>query len=111
MVVIKGMKVTLVGVILAAGPSLALARLMKCTLYGVKSWDPLTIIFVTILLSAVSLLAAYLPARRASRVDPMVELRYEQPTRLLFTCRSSIASAWRVPNERLDRFTANLAYG
>jgi putative ABC transport system permease protein len=77
MVVIQGMKVALVGVILGAGPSLALARLTKCMLYGVKSWDPVTIIFVTILLSAVTLLAAYLPARRASRVDPMVALWYE----------------------------------
>ena len=77
MVVIPGMKVALVGVILGAGPSLALARLMKCMLYGVKSWDPVTMIFVTILLSAVALLAAYLPAKRASRVDPMVALRYE----------------------------------
>ena len=72
MVVIQGMKVALVGVILGVGPSLALARLMKCMLYGVKSWDPVTIIFVTILLSAVTLLAAYLPAKRASRVDPIV---------------------------------------
>jgi len=77
MVVIQGMKVALVRVILGAGPSLALARLMKCVLYGVNSWDPVTIIFVTILLSAVALLAAYLPAKRASRVDPMVALRYE----------------------------------
>ena len=73
MVVIKGMKVTLVGVILAAGPSLALARLMKRMLYGVKSRDPVTIIFVAILLSAVTVPAAYLPAKRASRVDPMVD--------------------------------------
>ena len=48
MVVIPGMKVALVGVILGAGPSLALARLMKGVLYGVNSWDLVTIIFVTI---------------------------------------------------------------
>jgi putative ABC transport system permease protein len=44
MVVIQGMKVALVGVILGVGPPLALARLIKCMLYGVKSWDPVTII-------------------------------------------------------------------
>jgi len=77
MVVIQGMKLALVGVILGVGSSLALARLMSSMLYGVKSWDPVTIILVTILLSSVTLLAAYFPAKRASRVDPMVALRYE----------------------------------
>jgi putative ABC transport system permease protein len=77
MVVIQGMKLALMGVILGVGSSLALARLMKSMLYGVKSWDPVTIIVVTIMLSSVTLLAAYLPAKRASRVDPMVALRYE----------------------------------
>jgi ABC-type antimicrobial peptide transport system permease subunit len=77
MVVIQGMQLALVGIILGIVSSLALARLMKSMLYGVKSWDPVTIVVVTILLSSVTLLAAYLPAKRASRVDPMVALRYE----------------------------------
>ena len=77
MVVIQGMQLELVGVIVGIGSSLALTRLMKSMLYGVKSWDPVTIILVTILLSTVTLLAAYFPAKRASRVDPMVALRYE----------------------------------
>jgi predicted permease len=77
MVVFQGMQLNLVGVILGIGCSLALSRLMKSMLFGVKPWDPATIIVVVILLSFVTLLAAYLPARRASRVDPIVALRYE----------------------------------
>src|ERR1700733_9430854 len=64
-------------VILGVICSLALTRLMKSMLFGVKPWDPATIIVVVILLSLVTLLAAHLPARRASRVDPIVALRYE----------------------------------
>jgi ABC-type antimicrobial peptide transport system permease subunit len=77
MVVFQGMKLALVGVILGVASALALARLLSSLLFGVKPWDPAAIIIVAFLLSAVTLLATYLPARRASRVDPMVALRYE----------------------------------
>ena len=77
MVVLQGMQLNLVGLVLGVICSLALTRLMKSMLFGVKPWDPVTIIVVVILLSFVTLLAAYLPARRASRVDPIVALRYE----------------------------------
>jgi predicted permease len=77
MVVFQGMQLNLVGVIIGIGCSLALTRLMKSMLFGVKPWDPETIIIVVILVTFVTLIAAYLPARRASRVDPVIALRYE----------------------------------
>ena len=76
-VVVQGMQLALVGVVIGVGSALGLTRLMSSLLYGVKPWDPITIALVAVLLSGVTLLATYLPARRASRVDPMVALRYE----------------------------------
>ena len=77
MVVIQGMQLALVGVVIGVASALGLTRLMSSLLYGVKPWDAITIALVAVLLSGVTLLATYLPARRASRVDPMVALRYE----------------------------------
>ncbi len=77
MIVIQGMQLAFVGVIIGVGSALGLTRLMSSLLFGVKPWDPVTIVLVAIMLSGVTLLATYLPARRASRVDPMVALRYE----------------------------------
>ncbi len=77
MVVVQGMQLALVGVVIGVASALGLTRLMSSLLYGVKPWDPITIVLVAVLLSGVTLLATYLPARRASRVDPMIALRYE----------------------------------
>ena len=73
----QGMKLVLIGVVIGIPASLAVARLLSSLLVGFTTSDALTIGVVTLLLVAVTLLACYLPARRATRVDPLETLRYE----------------------------------
>jgi putative ABC transport system permease protein len=77
LVVGQAMWLVLAGVASGVGGALALTHLMKKLLFEVESSDPLTFIAVSLLLTVVALLACWIPARRAAKVDPMIALRYE----------------------------------
>lgn len=72
-----GVKLTLLDVLIGSAGAFAVTRLMSGLLYEVSATDPLTLGAVALLLAGVSLLACYMPARRAMKVDPLVALRSE----------------------------------
>jgi putative ABC transport system permease protein len=77
LVIKEGMRLALIGVALGLSAALALTQLMKGMLFGVTAADPLTYTGIALLLTAVALLACWIPARRATKVDPLQALRYE----------------------------------
>ncbi len=77
MVVMQGMRLALAGVAIGIGAALGLSRVIATFLFGVKERDPAVFTAAAVVLSAVSLIAVWLPARRATRIDPAVSLRCE----------------------------------
>jgi putative ABC transport system permease protein len=77
LVVGQGFKLALIGVAIGIAGALMLTRFLSSLLYGVRPTDPLTFIAVSMILTSVALMAGYIPARRATKVDPLVALRYE----------------------------------
>jgi predicted permease len=77
LIVSQGMVMALIGISIGAGGAIGLTRLMSSLLFGVTATDPLTFVVTAVLLTGVALGANFIPARRATKVDPMIALRYE----------------------------------
>jgi ABC-type antimicrobial peptide transport system permease subunit len=77
MVVLQGLRLALAGVAIGLATAFVLSRVLAAFLFGVTARDPVVFAIVPVLLTGVALLAVWLPARRASRVSPILALRYE----------------------------------
>jgi putative ABC transport system permease protein len=77
LIVRNGLAITLLGMVIGLVGAFAVTRLISTLLFGVTPTDKVTFITVSVILIVVALLACYLPARRATKVDPLVALRYE----------------------------------
>jgi putative ABC transport system permease protein len=77
LVVRQGLSLALIGIVIGLAASLGLTRFLQSLLFGVKPMDPVTFVAAALLWTTIALLACYIPARRATKVDPIVALRYE----------------------------------
>jgi len=73
----QGLLITSIGLVIGMGAALASARLLSALLYGIRPDDPATVVIVFAGMAAIAVLACYIPARRAVRVNPVIALRYE----------------------------------
>jgi putative ABC transport system permease protein len=73
----EGLRLTVIGVLVGVAASIAATRYLSSLLFQIRSTDPLTMAAVAVLLLAAAAVACYLPARRATRVDPMIAVHYE----------------------------------
>ena len=73
----EGIKLTVIGLAIGVPLAMGLTNLLPNVLYGVGRHDPATFVVIALILSAAAMLACYIPARRAAKVDPMIALRYE----------------------------------
>jgi putative ABC transport system permease protein len=77
LIISQGMKLVLIGIVIGLAGAFAVTRLVSSLLFGVGATDPVTFVGVAILLVAVAMLACWIPARRATKVDPLIALRSE----------------------------------
>jgi putative ABC transport system permease protein len=77
MVIGNGMKMAVLGIVIGLGGAFAITRVMQNLLFGVSATDLLTFVSVPVILIGVALVACFIPALRATKVDPMIALRYE----------------------------------
>jgi putative ABC transport system permease protein len=77
MIVLQGMRLVWIGAAIGLAAAFGLTRLISSSLFGVKAWDPVVFTVVPVILMAVALFAVWLPARRATHIDPLNALRYE----------------------------------
>ena len=77
MIIAKGIRLAVTGTAIGLAGAIGFMRLLSSQLFGVKPTDPATFVSVALLLTCIALLACYIPARRATKVDPMVALRHE----------------------------------
>jgi putative ABC transport system permease protein len=77
MILRRGLVLTLSGIAFGVAGSFALTRVISSSLFGVSPTDPITFVLVSLILISVAMIACYIPARRATKTDPMVALRYE----------------------------------